>query len=692
VVEILLLRALLALQLVALFGYAKLMSMKFVSAVLAALLLWAMAGSAQPSAFTYQGRLNNGANPASGAYDFQFQLYNAASNVVAGPLTNTPVTVSNGLFTVALDFGSAVFDGSALTLEIGVRTNGSTNAYSLLAPRQPVLSVPYAVQSLNAANAVNLAAPLQGTNITGTVPDARLSTNVALLNGSQTFGGANKFTGTLTATNPANIFTGIVSGNGIGQTNLSTTNLVGTLPDARLSTNVALLNGNQTFGGSNTFNGAVTAGNAANAYTGAFAGSGHGLTNVPGAFFWVTVPGTYLQANSNTGYIATNNVTPVTIVLPLAPSIGDVYKVAGVGAAGWIIAQTNNQTIIAGNLSSTAGQSWTANGPPAYWSAVGSSASGSTLVAAINGGQIYNSTNAGVTWTARDNARLWSHVASSADGTMWVATVGSGTGTPQSGYIYTSANSGASWTQRGTSLPWVACASSADGTKLVAAAYNDQIYTSVNSGQNWTGRTSGLGNLYWSSVASSADGTKLVAVVNGGQIYTSTNSGGTWTVRDSSRNWSSVASSSDGTRLVAAVSSGEIYISTDSGATWVGSTPLLDESWTSVASSADGSHLAAVYGIPPAMGYVYTSSDSGATWTQGVGAPNTSWAGIASSADGSQIVAVTSGTYIYLSSNASTTSGTAGYLSGAQHTAIELEYVGNGIFLPLSHEGTIRAY
>ena len=153
-----------------------------------------------------------------------------------------------------------------------------------------------------------------------------------------------------------------------------------------------------------------------------------------------------------------------------------------------------------------------------------------------------------------------------------------------------------------------------------------------------------------------------------------------------------MASSSDGTRLVATVNAGEIYISTDSGATWTPSTPALSYSWTSIASSADGSHLAAVYGPAPATGYIYTSSDSGATWTQSVGAPNTSWAGIASSADGSQLVAVTSGSYIYISSNASTTTGTAGYLSGAQHTAIELEYVGNGIFLPLSHEGTIRAY
>ena len=62
------------------------------------------------------------------------------------------------------------------------------------------------------------------------------------------------------------------------------------------------------------------------------------------------------------------------------------------------------------------------------------------------------------------------------------------------------------------------------------------------------------------------------------------------------------------------------------------------------------------------------------------------------SADGSQIVAVPDPGFVYISSQASTTTGTSGYVRGAQHTALELQYVGNGLFLPLSHEGTIRTY
>ena len=75
-----------------------------------------------------------------------------------------------------------------------------------------------------------------------------------------------------------------------------------------------------------------------------------------------------------------------------------------------------------------------------------------------------------------------------------------------------------------------------------------------------------------------------------------------------------------------------------------------------------------------------------------MGLPTASWTGVASSADGSKLVLVANGNQIYTSSQGSTTAGTAGYLRGTRLTAIELEYVGNGIFIPLSHEGTIRAY
>jgi hypothetical protein len=657
------------------------MSMKFASATLAALLLLALAARAQPTAFTYQGQLINGTNPATGVFDFRFQIYNANNNVVAGPLTNAPTGVTNGLFTVALDFGASAFSGSALTLEIGVRSFGDTNTYTVLAPRQPILSVPYAVQSLNASNAVTLTAPLQGTNITGTIPDTKLSANVALLNGNQTFIGANSFSGAVTAANPANVFIGAFSGNGFGLTNLSTTNLIGTLPDARLSTNVAMLDSNANFSG--TVN------------AGLFSGNGHGLTNVPGAFFWVTISGTSAVADSNVGFIVTNNVTPVTIALPSAPSVGDVFRVAGVGSAGWIITQANGQTILAGNLAPTSiGENWTARASSLSWSAVASSSDGIKLVATVKNGQIWTSTNSGVNWTGHASGLNWSSVASSSDGTKLAATVGDNVSSSDTGFIWTSADSGTNWAQQNSGgQQWVSIASSSDGTKLVAAAYIASgsgtgvgVYVSGNSGANWTNV---LGVISCSAVASSADGTKLVATFSSGTfqgIWTSTNSGAiaSWVQRNTSAGWSSVASSSDGSRLAATLSSGAVYISTDSGATW---TAAASANGNSIASSADGSRLAAAYN---GSGNISISTDSGTSWSQH--APSLAWTGIASSSDGSKLVAVANGGQIYTSSQGNTTSGTVGYLTGTGQTAIELEYVGNGIFMPLSHEGTIRAY
>jgi hypothetical protein len=106
------------------------------------------------TAFTYQGRLTDGTSPASGSYDLRFAVYDDSSGpgVVAGPVTNAPVTVSNGLFTTTLDFGSSVFTGDARWLEIAVRTNGSST-FTCLSPRQPLTPSPYALYAPNAGTA-----------------------------------------------------------------------------------------------------------------------------------------------------------------------------------------------------------------------------------------------------------------------------------------------------------------------------------------------------------------------------------------------------------------------------------------------------------------------------------------------------------------------------------------------------------
>ena len=118
---------------------------------------------AQSSAFTYQGNLAVSTSPANGAHDFQFKLFDALTGGTQIGLiysaTNTVVT--SGLFIVTLDFGATAFPGAPRWLEISVRPTGG-GSYTMLSPRQPVTATPYAVKSLNAANADTLSAACVG--------------------------------------------------------------------------------------------------------------------------------------------------------------------------------------------------------------------------------------------------------------------------------------------------------------------------------------------------------------------------------------------------------------------------------------------------------------------------------------------------------------------------------------------------
>ena len=96
--------------------------------------------------FTYQGQLRSGTTLASGAYDLKFALFDAATagNQIGSTVTTTNVTVSNGLFTVPLDFGTKAFSGPDRWLEISVQPNGGAG-YTLLGTRQKLTATPYAL-------------------------------------------------------------------------------------------------------------------------------------------------------------------------------------------------------------------------------------------------------------------------------------------------------------------------------------------------------------------------------------------------------------------------------------------------------------------------------------------------------------------------------------------------------------------
>ena len=282
--------------------------------------------SAQGTAFTYQGRLNDGASSATGVYDFRFGIYDASvsGNQAGHFITNSAVGVTNGLFTTTLDFGG-VFTGTNYWLDIGVRTNGTT-AFTPLTSRQALTPTPYAIFANTAYN---------------------------------------------------------VSG---------------------------------------TISGAVSLTNSQNNFSGTFTGNGSGLTNVPGAVAW-TDAATTQQANSDIGYLATNDSQQTVITLPASPNVGDVIRVSGIGAGGWKLSPNSSQTILAGNFifSQSVGTLWT----PTY-SGSGSFAkitisSDGRDVAALNGFRTIFSGDSGITWTANTATGGNDDMAASSDGTKLVS-------------------------------------------------------------------------------------------------------------------------------------------------------------------------------------------------------------------------------------------------------------------------------
>ena len=250
--------------------------MKLNSLALALLPLLALCQNlyAQGTAFTYQGRLNSAGSTVTGSYDFQFIAYDSSigGNQQGVIVTTNGVPVSNGLFTVTLDFGS-VFTGAARWLDIAVRTNGGTS-YTVLSPRQNLTPIPYAIFAANAGTAATAATASSFSGaLAGDVTGTQGGTAVAKVGGQTA---ANVATAVLNANAATSASTGSTivkrdasgnfsagtvtatgfSGNGASLTGLSAANVgSGTLADARLSGNVPLLNASNGFTGKLLVNG-----------------------------------------------------------------------------------------------------------------------------------------------------------------------------------------------------------------------------------------------------------------------------------------------------------------------------------------------------------------------------------------------------------------------------------------------------
>jgi hypothetical protein len=573
---------------------------------------------AQGTAFTYQGQLNDSGSPADGRYDLTFTLYsftNLPGTILAGPITNAAVTVTNGLFTTTLDFGPGVFTGTNYWLQIGVRTNGGTT-FTALSPRQQLTPVPYAIFANTASN---LSGTLPSSQLSGALPSSQISgtysSAVIFSNGANSFIGA---------------FTGVFNGNGSSLSNLNASQLTsGTVADARLSSNVALLNANQQFTGSNLFTGFNTF-TGTNILTGVniFTNTGNSFR---GSFFgnglvgWIPVNATALQAVPDTGYLLASPEL-VAVTLPASPSVGDIVRISGAGAGGWLVRENSGQSII-GNFAAYRNAYLAALlGPTADGHGIAGSADGVRMYAVGNDIiGVYGSPNSGQTWTqvsstgATGLANHWYSVACSANGKIVYAEPAAG-GTIQKSTDY--------------GVNWAATASSATGTFISCSADGSLLFPN--------------------NYACSGNGTFL-AKVAGGVITISTNGGSTFnvTVTAPAAGVTCLGASSDCTRLVAGVSGGLLYASSNQGATWTTLTAT-NQAWSGAWMSPDGSKFAAtVSTVGSTAGNVYNCNVSVL--------PNTS-------------SAVSTGSIV-----------------GSQGSAVELQYIGNNQFMPVSTTGMLWA-
>ncbi len=209
--------------------------------------LSALDSPAQTTEFTYQGRLTDAGRAASGVYEIQFELYTAPTRGLraATAITNSNVQVVDGFFTTQLNFGPGVFTGASLWIEVGVRTNRSVSSFTTLAPRQPVTATPYAIHASTAESSrtATSAATLSGA-LAGDVTGSQETTVVTRIRG-RTVNPVAPTGNQLLRFDGLNWTPGAVA---------LATDVAGTLPDARLSSNIPRLNASSTFTDPPVFN------------------------------------------------------------------------------------------------------------------------------------------------------------------------------------------------------------------------------------------------------------------------------------------------------------------------------------------------------------------------------------------------------------------------------------------------------
>lgn len=298
--------------------------------------------------FTYQGQIDSNGSSINGTCDFQFTLYDGSTGgtQIGATQTSNSVNVTNGLFTVSLDFGSNAFNGDARWLEMAARCPAGGGGYTTLTPRQSLAPAPYALalpglytqQNMTSTNIIggfsrnNVAPGVTGATIGGGGANSLLNTI------SKDFGTIGGGSGNTVAGPYGTIGGGILNG---ASGNYST---IGGGLNSNATGNVATVSGGQHNSAANaiaTVGGGFT--NAANGYASTISGGENNTASGTDT----TVGGGY--RNSASG---------------LAATVGGGKSVSAAGAYGTVPGGAGNAA--SGDFSFAAGDRARANHQGAF--------------------------------------------------------------------------------------------------------------------------------------------------------------------------------------------------------------------------------------------------------------------------------------------------------------------------------------
>jgi len=251
----------------------------------------------------------------------------------------------------------------------------------------------------------------------------------------------------------------------------------------------------------------------------------------------------------------------------------------------------------------------------------------------------------------------WSSITCSSDGKFVMACV-------NGGKIYASSNYGYDMVSDSSSIlpgsaSWTCVSISPNGQYAVACAINDGVYLATLSGTTWTWKLitifEYIPRAMWTCVSFSGDNTSIAACIGGGGgIYFSDDLGYSWTYAGNPKDiWYSITYvGNDPTKKQFAASSNVgIYIWSyyqPSGnptpyPTWKPSTPTQIANCSSISGNASGGNIFACNN-----NRIYKGQNYGSNWFQ-TSAPTANWSSIASSSNGQYIVACINGGGVYCS-------------------------------------------